>query len=430
MEKLYKRYQQHAIISTDSRNIVAGCLFFALKGDNFNGNNFALQALESGAAYAIVDDSSLPEHPQLIKVSDVLESLQNLARHHRRQLNIPIVAITGTNGKTTTKELTAQVLSVKFKVGVTRGNLNNHIGVPLTLLAMDQTTQVGIVEMGASHPGEIATLCRIAEPNYGLITNVGKAHLEGFGSLEGVMRTKGELYDFIAANNGTIFYNADNPLLGSMIAQRQMSHTIQYGIQANNVAIVPPDTAHPFLRLSVQGYPAIDTHLVGTYNVDNVLAALAVAASFQISPDEAAVAISNYQPSNNRSQLLRKGSYTFIMDAYNANPTSMMAAIENFTGIQAMNKWAILGDMLELGKETGIEHRNIIRRLQEKNILHVFLVGTCFMEANNDNAFKSFLSVDDLSIYLQQHPLPAQSLILLKGSRGIRLEKLLDQVQQ
>jgi len=426
MEKLYKLYLKHAIISTDSRNIVAGCLFFALKGEHFDGNNFALQAIEAGAAYAIVDDAALPEHPLLIQVTDVLDSLQQLAQHHRRELNIPVIAITGSNGKTTTKELTAQVLSVKFKVSVTFGNLNNHIGVPLTLLAMDNSTQVGVVEMGASHLGEIAELCRIAEPDYGLITNVGKAHLEGFGSLDGVKKAKGELYDFLISHNGIILFNADNPLLTAMVSERKAQRLIPYGVSANNAVILPTDAAHPFLRLSVKGYPEIHTHLVGAYNAENVLAALSVAQQFGIDAEQAAMAISHYQPSNNRSQLLQKGGCTFIMDAYNANPTSMAAAIENFSRLQEPHKYAILGDMLELGEETAVEHQNIIRLLKEKQLENVFLIGSCFMEVNNNNNYQTFLSIDDLITHLQAHPLPEQATILLKGSRGIQLEKVVE----
>ena len=426
MEALYTLFLKHATISTDSRNIVAGCLFFALKGEKFNGNNFALQALDAGAAYAIVDDSTLPEHPQLIKVEDVLESLQKLALYHRRQLNIPVVAITGSNGKTTTKELTAQVLAVKYRVGVTCGNLNNHIGVPLTLLSMDNSTQVGVVEMGASGLREIAALCRIAEPNFGIITNIGKAHLEGFGSLAGVKKTKGELYDFLISHNGIILFNADNPLLTAMLAERKAQRLIPYGVSANHAAILPTDAAHPFLRLTVQGYPEINTSLVGAYNAENVLAALSVAQQFGIDAEQAAMAVSRYQPSNNRSQLLQKGGCTFIMDAYNANPTSMTAAIENFSRLQEPLKYAILGDMLELGEETAVEHQNIIRLLKEKQLENVFLVGACFMEANNNSNFQAFLSVGDLIAHLQKHPLPQQATILLKGSRGIQLEKVVE----
>ncbi|MCL2097360.1 MAG: UDP-N-acetylmuramoyl-tripeptide--D-alanyl-D-alanine ligase [Bacteroidales bacterium] len=425
MENLYKLYKEHAIISTDSRNIVAGCLFFALKGENFNGNNFANQALAAGAAYAIVDDDTLPEHAQFIKVPNVLDSLQKLAHHHRRQLNIPVVAITGTNGKTTTKELTAQVLSVKYKVGVTRGNLNNHIGLPLTLLSMDKTTQIGVVEMGANHIGEIAALCSIAEPNYGLITNVGKAHLEGFGSFEGVKKAKGELYNFLSTHKGVIFFNADNPLLTEMVNERQAKGLIPYGLTTDKAAILQANADNPFLHLAVESYPEIKTQLIGAYNADNVLAALAIARQFGINAEEAATAISNYQPSNNRSQLLQKGGYTFIMDAYNANPTSMAAAIENFSNLQAVHKWAILGDMLELGAATVVEHRSIIQQLKEKRLQNVFLVGPHFMEANIGNNFQAFLSVDDLIAHLQQYPLPQSASILLKGSRGIQIERMI-----
>ncbi len=429
MEKLYKLFQEHTFISTDSRNITPGCLFFALKGENFNGNLFALQAIEAGAAYAIVDDSTLPSHPQLLLVDDVLTSLQELARYHRRQLQIPIVAITGTNGKTTTKELTAQVLSSTFNTGVTKGNLNNHIGVPLTLLSMDKNTQVGVVEMGASHPGEIAVLCRIAEPNYGLITNIGKAHLEGFGSLEGVMRTKGELYDFLAANGDTVLYNTDNPLLCEMIAKRQIRHLIPYGKKENKAEVLSTDAAHPFLRLKTEDYPEINTQLVGSYNADNVLAALAVGAQFNISPQKAIDAINHYSPSNNRSQLTRTpAGRTIIMDAYNANPSSMAAAIENFALLQDKNKWAILGDMLELGKESEVEHEHILQLLQEKNIRQAILVGEHFMQANSNRLFQAFPSVKELAAYLIQNLPAADAVILLKGSRGIKLETVVEEL--
>ncbi len=428
MEKLYMLFQQHALVSTDSRNIVAGCLFFALKGERFDGNRFALPAIESGAAYAIVDDPSLPSHPQLIKTNDALATLQELARYHRRQLNIPIVAITGTNGKTTTKELTAQVLSTKYTTGVTKGNLNNHIGVPLTLLSMNGSTQAGIVEMGASHPGEIAALCRIAEPDFGLITNIGKAHLEGFGSLEGVQRTKGELYDYLIRTGGTILFNADDPLLAGMIGERRTTKLVRYGVKENKASLLPADAAHPFLRLSVKDYPDINTHLIGSYNTDNVLAALAVGAQFDITPQEAVAAVSRYEPSNNRSQLVHTATgRTIIMDAYNANPSSMAAAIENFAQWQEPGKWAILGDMLELGRETSREHLNIIHLLREKKLYNTILVGEHFMQANN-NTFNAFLSVDDLITYFRQHPLPANAVVLLKGSRGIRLEMVREEL--
>ncbi len=425
MEHLYQLFRQHRIVSTDSRNIVAGCLFFALKGENFNGNAFALQALEAGAAYAIVDDPALPAHPQLHRVEDVLSCLQELALYHRRQLNLPVVAITGTNGKTTTKELVARVLAVRYRTGVTKGNLNNHIGVPLTLLTMDTDTQIAVVEMGASHPGEIAVLCRIAEPNYGLVTNVGKAHLEGFGSLEGVKRTKGELYDYLSRSAGTILYNNDNPILCEMVAARQPVRTVEYGVRRNKASLLASNAEHPFLRLQVEDYPGINTQLIGSYNTDNVLAALAVGRQFGITPEEAAGAIAAYVPSNNRSQLSRTDRHTVIMDAYNANPTSMAAAIDNFAQLKEDNKWLILGDMLELGTESDTEHRQLIHLLQEKGLTQSLLVGLEFMKVKDAHLYRTFANVEELNAWLQNNPLPSGAVVLLKGSRGIKLEQAL-----
>jgi UDP-N-acetylmuramoyl-tripeptide--D-alanyl-D-alanine ligase len=428
MEFIYRLFVQHPVICTDSRNITAGSIFFALKGEHFDGNRYALQALDSGAAFAVVDDTALPPHPQLIQVVDTLKTLQDLACMHRQKLGIPVIAITGTNGKTTTKELTAQVLSAKFKVGVTCGNLNNHIGVPLTLLRMTAGTQIGVVEMGANHSGEIAALCRIALPGYGLITNVGKAHLQGFGSLEGVCKAKGELYDYLTATSGAIFYNADNPLLCRMVNERNPKKIYPYGIVKNHAAVCHSGAAHPFLHLAVAGYPDIHTHLIGNYNADNILAALAVGAAFGVSPDEAASAINNYVPSNNRSQLLHTGRHTVIMDAYNANPASMAAAIENFAQLPGAGKYAILGDMLELGAESATEHAAIISLLKEKSFTGVLLVGAQFTQANAGGLFKSFMDVDALRTYLRQHPIASQATLLLKASRGIHLEDIVTEL--
>jgi UDP-N-acetylmuramoyl-tripeptide--D-alanyl-D-alanine ligase len=421
--KLYKLFVQHPAVCTDSRNIIKNSIFFALKGDHFDGNHFALQALEQGAAYAVVDDPALPPHPRLILTDDTLKALQDLACMHRKKLKIPLLAITGTNGKTTTKELAAQVLSTKYKVGVTCGNLNNHIGVPLTLLRMNAATQIGIVEMGASHPGEIAQLCRIALPDYGVVTNVGKAHLQGFGSLEGVRKAKGELYDYLAKNRGVIFYNIDNPLLCSMAKEHQGKQLIPYG--GGRATILPTDEAHPFLRLAVKGFPEISTHLVGSYNTDNVLAALAIGNTFGVPPHAAATAINNYIPSNNRSQLLQTAQHTVIIDTYNANPSSMAAAINNFAALHYPNKCAILGDMLELGADSAAEHVHIISLLKQQPFTTVFLVGEHFMQANAGHTFQSFANAGALKNYLYQHPLAPQAAVLLKASHGIRLEELI-----
>jgi UDP-N-acetylmuramoyl-tripeptide--D-alanyl-D-alanine ligase len=426
--KLYKLFVQHPAVCTDSRNVVKNSIFFALKGENFDGNRFALQALEQGAAYAVVDDPALPPHPQLIHTENALKALQDLACTHRQTLKMPLLAITGTNGKTTTKELTAQVLSAKFKVSVTCGNLNNHIGVPLTLLRMNAGTQIGVVEMGANHPGEIAQLCRIAMPNYGLITNVGKAHLQGFGSLEGVCKAKGELYDYLAETHGAVFYNAGNPLLCKMINDRNIERLIPYNTAENKAAIFPNSEAHPFLRLAVKGFPDIDTHLVGNYNADNVLAALATGRTFGVPPHDAVAAINKYIPSNNRSQLLQTAQHTVIIDAYNANPSSMAAAIDNFAQLPYPNKCAILGDMLELGANSAEEHAQVISLVKQKLFTTVFLVGEHFAQANAGRAFQSFEHVEALRNHLHQHPIAPQAAVLLKASHGIRLETLIPEL--
>jgi UDP-N-acetylmuramoyl-tripeptide--D-alanyl-D-alanine ligase len=310
-------------------------------------------------------------------------------------------------------------------VSVTCGNLNNHIGVPLTLLRMNTATQIGIVEMGASHPGEIAQLCRIALPNYGLITNVGKAHLQGFGSLKGVRKAKGELYDYLAETRGAIFYNTDNPLLCDMIKAQPCKQLIPYGVSKNQAAILPADDTHPFLRLAIKDFPEVDTHLVGNYNTDNVLAALAIGNTFGISPHDAVTAINNYMPSNNRSQLLQTAQFTVIIDAYNANPSSMDAALNNFAQLSYPNKCAILGDMLELGADSAAEHAHIISLLKQLSFTTVFLVGEHFMQADVEHTFQNFPDVAALKNHLHRHPLLPQTAILLKASHSIRLEELI-----
>ncbi|MDR2585313.1 MAG: UDP-N-acetylmuramoyl-tripeptide--D-alanyl-D-alanine ligase [Prevotellaceae bacterium] len=417
MKDLYNIFLEHLSVSTDSRNVTPGDIFFALKGDNFDGKDKAQKAVEAGAAYAVID-RPVAKGERFILVPDVLEALQQLASRHREALGLPVVALTGTNGKTTTKELIAAVLSTRYKVCATSGNLNNHIGVPLTLLRMDTATEVAVVEMGANHPGEIAQLAAIAWPDYGLITNVGKAHLEGFGSLEGVMQTKGALYEVAQ----TLFVNADNPLLCGMAKERGgQKERHFYGLNHQKASVLPVDSAFPFLRISVPGYPLIETQLVGAYNADNVLAALAVGAVFGVDHKAAAVAISGYVPSNNRSQWKQTGKNTLIIDAYNANPTSMAAALDNFEQLQAENKVVILGDMLELGLDSEREHRILVERLvslQKNGVIgQAFLVGT--------RLGNTFDTVEKLRNYLLEHPLTGAT-ILIKGSRGKRLEQVLD----
>ena len=437
MKNLYKIFLEHPSISTDSRKIHSGDLFFALKGDNFDGNAFAEKAIESGAAYAVIDcpvlfDSSIygrsaGEKAQFILVPDALKALQQLALHHRQTLNTPVFALTGTNGKTTTKELVAAVLATKYKVCATQGNLNNHIGVPLTLLRMDKTTEAAVVEMGANHPGEIADLAAIVQPDYGLITNVGKAHLEGFGSLEGVMQTKGALYEAAPI----LFVNADNPLLCGMAEQRGGAKEKHfYGLQSQKASILPTNEKNPFLRLNVPGYPPIETQLIGTYNADNVLAALAVGAHFGVDPLLAAEAIKNYRPTNNRSQHMQTAKNTLIIDAYNANPTSMAAALGNFEQLIAIHKVLILGDMLELGTDSEQEHRALVGRLidlQKSGCMEqVFLVGPRLgAAALGHSGCNCFTDVGALKDYLLECPLKG-AVVLIKGSRGMRLEQVLD----
>ena len=424
-QEIYNIFRKHPVVTTDSRNIPVDSIFFALKGDNFNGNKFAADALSKGAAYAVVDEPEFDQGESYILVENVLDSLQKLARHHRDQLGIPILAITGTNGKTTTKELIAAVLARKFRINFTQGNLNNHIGVPLTLLSMNSDTEFGVVEMGANHPGEIKILCEIANPDFGIITNMGKAHLEGFGSFEGVIRTKSEMYDFLRAKKANCFIHADNPLL---IKQAQGLDQISYGKSSGYYLSGELATTENYLvvkALFSKGWLYLKSKLVGDYNFENLLAAACVGKYFEVDPLKIQEAIEEYQPSNNRSQLIRKEKNTIIMDAYNANPTSMRAALENFVNIRNQDKFAILGDMLELGKVSGEEHQKIVDFLEEQGITSVFLVGPEFAKTTGINEKKKFDHVELLSNYLKTQPIE-NKLILIKGSRGIHLEKILD----
>ena len=407
-------------VSTDTRNLPAGCVFFALHGERFDGNKFALQALEQGASLAVIDDSevylqaqrsSSPQGnlqgaanlPRLLLVEDTLLALQDLARAWRRELGLPIIGITGTNGKTTTKELLATVLSTKYNLHYTQGNLNNQIGVPLTLLQITRAHEIAIVEMGASHPGDIKELVDIAEPNYGLITNVGRAHLEGFGSFEGVQRTKQELYDYLVAHNGTIFRNADNPFLMRM-------HENALASRLSPLASSP-------ITYTTGSMPS-GTHLVGEYNAENVSAAICVGEYFGISRERALEAIRQYVPTNNRSQSMQTATNQLIVDAYNANPTSMQAAINAFKG-----DTYILGAMRELGEYSHLEHQNIVNMLAERKADNVLLVGEEYMQTTSP--YPVFENVEQLHKYLETNPLRDKN-ILLKGSRSTQMEKLLD----
>ena len=425
ISNLYSIFLNHPTVTTDSRNIPANSLFFALKGENFNGNAFAAEALNKGAAFAIIDESAFATDDRMILVDNVLLCLQQLANYHRNQLGLPILAITGTNGKTTTKELITAVLSKKFKVESTKGNLNNHIGVPLTLLSMTKNTEFGVVEMGANHPGEIKALCEIANPDFGLITNIGKAHLEGFGSFEGVIRTKSEMYDFIRNKGGKCFLNADNPIL---VKQAEGIEQIRYGTSTGY--FMPGEIASTgnYLvakALFPKGWLYLNSKLVGDYNFENLLAAACIGKYFGIDPLLIQEAIADYTPSNNRSQLIQKEKNTIIMDAYNANPTSMLAALSNFASIRHDSKCIILGDMLELGESSAEEHQKIADFIETQNFAEVFLVGPQFKNTVNIKEKKKFDQVELLSNYLKTQPIE-NKLILIKGSRGIHLEKILE----
>ena len=394
--EIYRLFKSCNGVTTDTRTLKGGEMFFALKGENFDGNEYALKALEAGAAYAVVNASAevaAVEDPRLVKVEDTLKTLQELARWHRSMTFVDgkpltVIALTGTNGKTTTKELLRQVLSVKYNVTATKGNLNNSIGVPLTLLKINSETQIAVVEMGASHPGDIKELVDIALPNYGLITNVGKAHLLGFGSFEGVKATKGELYDYLRRTSDKVFLNVDNPHLCQMASERNLqsdperpySLVLPYGLSLYGGQVLPSDAEHPFLRIAIRDI-VLSTQLVGSYNADNVMAAIAVGEQFGVSFEDAVKAVEAYLPSNNRSQMTRTEKNVLIVDAYNANPTSMDAALNNFASVVAERKVAMLGDMLELGEESVAEHVTVVRKAVEAGLDAVFFVGGEFAKA-------------------------------------------------
>jgi len=424
LEKIYDLFLAASGISTDSRKIEKDCLFFALKGDNFNGNKFAEDSLHKGASYAIIDEKQYKISERTILVDDVLNCLQDLALYHRKQLGIPILGITGTNGKTTTKELIAAVLSKKYKVAFTQGNLNNHIGLPLTLLSMNTKTEFGVVEMGANHPGEIATLCKIADPNFGIITNIGKAHLEGFGSFEGVIKTKGELYKYLEQKGGTAFYNHDNSILEEL--GKALPNRISYGkgsADFNGESVQSPPYIH-VKAMFPKGVLYLNSRLIGDYNFENILAAACIGNHFGVDPIQIQQAIKEYTPSNNRSQLIQKGELNVIMDAYNANPTSMRASINSFSQNNSRNRYLILGDMLELGEYSAKEHRDILELIREKNFQNVYLVGKEFSGASQSFNYLAFNNAEELCHFLEENPIKNGTL-LIKGSRGIKLEKVL-----
>lgn len=422
IEELYSIYLKNPSIQTDTRKLQKGDLYFALKGPNFNGNSFAQNAIEAGAAYAVIDEEAFSIEGKTILVDNVLETLQQLALHHRKQFNIPFLAITGSNGKTTTKELIHAVLSTSFKTYTTEGNLNNHIGVPLTILKVGQDAEMAVIEMGANHQKEIASYCVIALPTHGLITNVGKAHLEGFGSEEGVRKGKGELFDYIREHNGAIFRMNDYHYLHQM--SKGISNVFTYGTKDGDV-VGDAVQSDPFLEVNFsKGFTGtIKTSLVGSYNLPNVLAAVAVGKSFGVEEEKIRSAIENYAPSNSRSQLVQKGTNKIILDAYNANPSSMKAAIDNFSKAEGASKILVLGAMAELGPESLAEHKSIIKEISDHQWKAVLLVGGDFEKSNH--AFHSFTSPEEAGQWLQQANIQ-ESFLLVKGSRSMQMEKVLN----
>ncbi|MBK6619700.1 MAG: UDP-N-acetylmuramoyl-tripeptide--D-alanyl-D-alanine ligase [Saprospirales bacterium] len=433
LELLYQLFLENPRISTDSRQIAAGSLFFALKGEHFDGNAFALDALAQGARVAVSDDPSLAGKKGIFSVDHVLQTLQDLARHHRRQFPVPVIAITGSNGKTTTKELVSAVLASHYHTHFTKGNLNNHIGVPLTLLSMPPQTEVAVIEMGANRPGDIAELCAIAEPSHGLITNIGKAHLEGFGGLEGVKAGKSELYRFLESHDGLAFVNQNEAFLQELAQGLKL--VVPYGIVERLTGVpgfleIQLLAEQPFLELAFltpeRRSQTLQTQLIGRYNAENAATAIALGKYFKVPPEKIKKAIESYIPSNLRSQLIRKGSNTVVMDAYNANPTSMRNAIETFAQLSSGKKVAILGDMLELGAASEAEHRAILELAQGKGFEQLILVGPLFEEVKTPGVLH-FASTPELAAWLGQHPF-SDTHILLKASRRIGLEKLLDSI--
>ena len=436
-EELYKLYRDcNCKVSTDSRSIPAGAIFFALRGESFDGNDYALKALEAGASYAVVNEDAGISGKGIIPVADPFLALQALAIHHRQALGIPVIGLTGTNGKTTTKELIATALGAKFKVAATKGNLNNDIGVPLTLLSIPEDAEMAVVEMGANHPDDIAKLVKVSQPDYGYITNVGKAHLLGFGSYEGVLAAKTELYKWLGSRRGSvIFVNTDHKDLAAA-ARAQACHQWEFSRESLGVEILPTTAEDPFLSLRI-GNDEVHTKLVGAYNADNVIAALSIAGYFGVKRADAIAAIEAYTPANSRSQLEKTARNTLIVDAYNANPTSMGLAIDNLAALHSDAKLALLGDMRELGDASVEEHKGIVRKLVAAG-LKAYLVGEEFgkalqelgIVAGADAIVKgNFLSSDNLAAYVAEHKQDfSGQTILVKGSRGIMMEKVIPQL--
>jgi UDP-N-acetylmuramoyl-tripeptide--D-alanyl-D-alanine ligase len=423
IQDLYSKFLQSVGVSTDTRQIANGSMFFALKGDRFNANEFASQALEKGASYVVIDEPAFRVSDRCIVVDDVLTTLQQLARHHRDQLTIPVIGLTGSNGKTTSKELLNAVLSTKFKTYATKGNLNNHIGVPLTILAIDRSCEIAVVEMGANHVGEIAALCAIANPTHGFITNIGKAHIGTFGGFDNIVRAKSELFQHLISTGGVGFINSQNPILANMA--KRFKQPVLYPAVGDFYSCQLID-ADPYVKVKVEDGREITTNLIGAYNFENIAAALCIGKFFGVESAKADSAIAAYVPGNMRSQIVKQGNNTIILDAYNANPSSMQAAIENLALMKADRKVVILGDMFELEGEAAKEHHNIGKLLREKGFSEIYLCGELFRTALEEIPFAMhFPSKAELRVHLQNDKFN-NATILVKASRGIGLETILD----
>ncbi len=422
-EKLYEKFLQAGVISTDTRQISAGSIFFALRGDKFNANEFAKEALEKGASFAVIDDAAFAIDDRCILVEDTLIALQDLARYHRNQLTIPVIGLTGSNGKTTSKELLNAVLSKKYKTFATKGNLNNHIGVPLSILSIDKSVEIAVIEMGANHVGEIALLCSISNPTHGFITNIGRAHIGTFGGFENIVRGKSELFQHLIKHNGVVFINSQNPIFTNMAKRFAKPYFYPTVGDYYHASLLDAD---PFIRYKAENDETVQTQLMGAYNFENIAAALCIGKYFEVDGKNANAAIAGYVPGNMRSQVIKKGTNTIILDAYNANPSSMEAAIESLAAIKASKKVVILGDMFELEDEAEAEHKRIGELLTEKKFDQALFCGNLMKAANTVyETGKLFEKKDQLIEYLKANPIQ-DATVLVKASRGIGLEAIVE----
>ena len=423
---LYRIFIRNPGICTDSRNVSKGSIFFALKGESFNGNQFAAQALKQGSSYAVVDEQKYVIDERYILVDDVLFSLQQLAMFHRKHFNIPVIAITGTNGKTTTKGLINSVIKKEHHVVSTYGNLNNHIGVPLSLLEIKDNTEIAIIEMGANHRGEIAKLCELALPTHGLITNIGTAHLEGFGNIETIVRTKMELYEYLDKNGGTIFFNRGNEILADHLSEISCEKILYGGRSGNYSGIIKSSVPTLELKVLIDNNSfTLKTNMFGAYNFENVLAAISIGSYFNVEIKTIINAVESFKPYDNRSQIVNTAINTLICDAYNANPTSMKMAIDDFLLINSVKKVLILGDMFELGENSEKEHIKLIKYVKDKSFSRIILIGKNFCAVNQTLQIPAFIDVDSFVKWLDRNPVKS-SYILIKGSRGMKLEEIID----